>query len=104
MSLNNPQRIYTNTNALNISTLQHPNVRINVDKTPLRKKNKEKTPRRLFTYLNQEVQVLKTKQVINNIIKTSFMDKLVRFCAEWDTSNKKKKIIRKFDNLPNYKN
>lgn len=44
MSLNNPQRIYTNTNALNISTLQHPNVRINVDKTPLRKKKQRKNP------------------------------------------------------------
>lgn len=88
MSLNNPQRRYTNTNALNISTLQHPNVRINVD--PFEKKNKEKTQRRLFTYLNQEVQVLKTKQVFNNINKTSFMDKLVGFCSEWGTSHKKK--------------
>lgn len=88
MSLKNPQRIYANTNALNISTLQHSNARINVKKNTPRKK----TPRRLFTYLNQEqkVQVTKTKQVFNNTIKTSFMDKLVAFCAEWDTSNKKK--------------
>lgn len=42
MSLNNPQRRYTNTNALNISTLQHPNVRIDVD--PFEKKKQRKNP------------------------------------------------------------
>lgn len=44
MSLNNPQRIYTNTNALNISTLQHPNVRINVNKNTPSKKKQRKNP------------------------------------------------------------